>query len=214
MKTLAALRDILSCTLRVAGRWTRRRCRSGLQGAFGSVVGSDADHVRLVRSGSSTTNEHPQATRPKGPGRPRPVATVRALRPVLPRRLTLARGRVFCYCRRAARQREGTCARCGHHGVVPGQIDGQPTCVDCSGVPVDVRCRRCGREAPMGFAVTCWRRQLEDQLTRLLADPDGSIPPILQPFVDALVGLTQPPDRLCVDAPQPCRADHLAAGHR
>ena len=101
-------------------------------------------------------------------------------------------GRVCCYCRRAARQLEGTCTRCGHHGVVPGLIDGQPACIDCSGVPVDVRCRRCGLEAPIGFAVTCWRCQLKDQLAELMADPDGAISPILQPFVDALLGLPQP----------------------
>ena len=101
-------------------------------------------------------------------------------------------GRVCCYCTRAARQREGTCARCGHHGVVPGLIDGQPACVQCSGVPVDVHCRRCGQEAPMGFAITCWRCQLQAQLTGLLADPDGVILPALQPFVDALLGLPQP----------------------
>ncbi|GAA3707484.1 hypothetical protein GCM10022204_26750 [Microlunatus aurantiacus] len=101
-------------------------------------------------------------------------------------------GRVCCYCKRAAQQREGTCARCGHHGVVPGLIDDQPACVQCSSVPVDVRCRRCGQEAPMGFAVTCWRCQLQAQLTALLADPDGVIRPALQPFVDALLGLPQP----------------------
>lgn len=101
-------------------------------------------------------------------------------------------GRVCCYCRRAARQHEGTCARCGHHGVVPGLIDDQPACVQCSGVPVDVCCRRCGREAPMGFAVSCWRCQLADQLSRLLANPEGTIPRALQPFVDALLGLPQP----------------------
>jgi hypothetical protein len=56
--------------------------------------------------------------------------------------------------------------------VVPGLIDGQAACVNCSGVPVDVECRRCGREAPMGFAVTCWRCQLEDQLNGLQVEID------------------------------------------
>lgn len=44
----------------------------------------------------------------------------------------------------------------------------------------------------MGFAVTCWRCQLGDQLTELMADPDGVMPAALQPFVDALLGLPQP----------------------
>jgi hypothetical protein len=101
-------------------------------------------------------------------------------------------GRVCCYCRRAARQREGTCVVRGHRGVVPGLIDGHAACVNCSGVPVDVECRLCGREAPMGFAVTCWRCQLEDQLNGLMANPGGVSPPALQPLVDALLGLPQP----------------------
>lgn len=101
-------------------------------------------------------------------------------------------GRVCRYCTHAARQQEGTCPQCGHVGVLPGLVDGQPVCVGCSGVPVEVACRRCGQEAPMGFAVTCWRCQLQAQLTGLLADPEGVIPPTLQPFVDALLGLPQP----------------------
>ena len=43
----------------------------------------------------------------------------------------------------------------------------------------------------MGFANVCWRCQLRDQLTDLLAGPDGVIPEALQPFVDALLGLPQ-----------------------
>ncbi len=117
-------------------------------------------------------------------------------------------GRVCCYCRRAARQREGTCARCGHHGVVPGLIDGQPACVDCSGVPVDVRCRRCGQEAPMGFAVTCWRCQLQDQLTDLLADPDGVIPAGLAAVRRRSARAAAAPDRVRLDPPQRRRSDH------
>ena len=44
----------------------------------------------------------------------------------------------------------------------------------------------------MGFANVCWRCQLHDQLTDLLASSDGVIPEALQPFVDALLGLPQP----------------------
>lgn len=44
----------------------------------------------------------------------------------------------------------------------------------------------------VGFAVTCWRCQLEDQLTELMAGTDGVIPAALQPFVDALLGHRSP----------------------
>lgn len=44
----------------------------------------------------------------------------------------------------------------------------------------------------MGYAVTCWRCQLRDQLTDLLADPDGDIPGPLQPLVEALLALPHP----------------------
>ena len=43
-----------------------------------------------------------------------------------------------------------------------------------------------------GYANICWRCQLRDQLTDLLAGPDDVIPAALQPFVDALLGLPQP----------------------
>lgn len=101
-------------------------------------------------------------------------------------------GRVCRYCRNAARQHEGDCVRCGHHGILPGLIDGQPACVSCTGVPVDVCCRRCGREAPMGYSATCWRCQLDHQLNDLLRDTDGTIPEQLQPLADALLKLPQP----------------------
>ena len=111
----------------------------------------------------------------------------------LPRRLTLARRPGLLLLHAAPPDNAKAPAPAADTSVsLPGLIDGQPACVDCSGVPVDVRCRRCGREAPMGFAVICWRCQLQDQLTDLLADPDGVIPAALQPFVDALLGLPQP----------------------
>lgn len=44
----------------------------------------------------------------------------------------------------------------------------------------------------MGYSHTCWRCQLDRQLTDLLGRADGTIPDQLQPLVDALLGLPQP----------------------
>jgi hypothetical protein len=102
-------------------------------------------------------------------------------------------GRICRYCYDAARQQQGRCASCDHHGVLPGlTAAGEPTCVTCSGIPLDVCCRRCGQEAPMGRAVICWRCQLSDLLDALFAGPDGQIPDHVRPIAAALLGMPRP----------------------
>jgi len=98
-------------------------------------------------------------------------------------------GRICQYCRSNARQREGICAGCGHCGVLPGLNPvGQATCVSCSGVPVEVCCRRCGTEAPMGRGHTCWRCRLTEKANTVLAGPRGVIPAQL-PLADAIMAM-------------------------
>jgi hypothetical protein len=102
-------------------------------------------------------------------------------------------GRICRYCYDAARQQQGRCASCGHHGVLPGlTAAGASTCVTCSGIPLDVCCRRCGQEAPMGRSVICWRCQLSDLLDAILSGPDGQIPNHVRPLVAALLGMPRP----------------------
>lgn len=89
--------------------------------------------------------------------------------------------------------RQGTCVGCGHVGVVPGlDAAGQPTCVRCSGIPINVCCRQCGREEPMSRDASCWRCLLRNRVQELLAGPDGTIPERLRPFADALTSMARP----------------------
>lgn len=102
-------------------------------------------------------------------------------------------GRVCHYCHDAARQRHGRCARCGHDGVLPGlNTEGRPICVTCSAIPLDVRCRACGAETPLGRGNRCWRCQLTTLVNALLTGPDGSIPAQLRPLATALGEMTRP----------------------
>lgn len=102
-------------------------------------------------------------------------------------------GRICHYCYEAARQRHGHCATCGHTGVLPGLAsDGQPTCLTCSDIPLQVQCRSCGAESPLGRGSRCWRCQLADLVNTLLQGPDGLIPPSLQPLAQALINMPRP----------------------
>ncbi len=101
-------------------------------------------------------------------------------------------GQVCHYCYDAARQRQGRCASCGHTGVLPGNAEGEPTCVSCSAIPLDVRCRACGAETPLGRGNRCWRCQLTALVNTLLIGPDGSIPAQLRPLATALSDMPRP----------------------
>jgi hypothetical protein len=102
-------------------------------------------------------------------------------------------GRICHYCYEAARQRHGHCATCGHTGVLPGLAsDGQPTCLTCSGIPLQMQCRSCGAESPLGRGSRCWRCQLADLVNSLLQGPDGLIPPSLQPLAQAVINMPRP----------------------
>lgn len=96
-------------------------------------------------------------------------------------------GGICGYCYRAARRTSGTCAMCGHKGVLPGADgSGRPTCRTCSGIDVPVECRRCGAEDDLYRKDTCWRCALADDVTALLANADGVITHSLRPVAKAL----------------------------
>jgi hypothetical protein len=101
-------------------------------------------------------------------------------------------GYICGYCYQAAKRTTGICA-CGHQGVLPGLINGQPACRRCSGVKLNVDCVSCGAEAELYSGGRCQRCVLGAAAQRLLTNPDtGLIPPQLQVIVDALTAMHRP----------------------
>ncbi|TXS80566.1 hypothetical protein EAO76_01885 [Streptomyces sp. sk2.1] len=102
-------------------------------------------------------------------------------------------GLVCRYCVRAARTRQGTCAHCGHQGILPGVApDSRFLCAQCSDVPLDVHCKRCGDETMTTDQAICWRCLLAVRVSTLLAGPDGAIPEPLQPLAQAIINMPRP----------------------
>lgn len=95
-------------------------------------------------------------------------------------------GPICGYCYQASKRICGTCA-CGHEGVPPGCIDGEPACRTCSGVKLNVDCRNCGREDKIYADDQCWSCVLANTVDQLMSDPQtGAISPTLVPLADAL----------------------------
>lgn len=65
-------------------------------------------------------------------------------------------GLICGYCYQQAKRTRGTC-RCGHHGILPGRIDGQPACRACSGVVLNIDCTSCGAEDELYREGRCQR---------------------------------------------------------
>lgn len=94
--------------------------------------------------------------------------------------------RICSYCYQAAKRTRGTCA-CGHVGVLPGRINGNPACRTCSRIQLNVDCRGCGSEAELHSKGLCWGCVLGRTVDQLLADPNsGQIPDDLAPLANAL----------------------------
>lgn len=100
-------------------------------------------------------------------------------------------GRVCSSCYRAAHRLTGRCA-CGHYGVLPGRIDGQPACRRCSGVRINVDCAGCGAETELYARGRCWHCTLAETVDRVLTDPaSGRISPQLAPVAAALKSMSR-----------------------
>jgi len=77
--------------------------------------------------------------------------------------------------------------------MVPGlTASGLPACLRCDPLPLDLTCGRCGEEAWLFKKACCWRCELIDQMSQLLAGPDGAIPDELQPLNDAVTSMARP----------------------
>lgn len=102
-------------------------------------------------------------------------------------------GPVCACCYTAARRTKGTCAGCGHVGLVPGiNAAGQPTCLRCSGLPLNQTCRGCGQETDLAKGGTCWRCLLTSMVRELLAGPGGVVPASLEPLAAAISSMPRP----------------------
>jgi len=83
-------------------------------------------------------------------------------------------GGVCGYCYQQAKRTRGTCA-CGHDGVLPGRIDGQPACRRCSGVKLDIDCKTCGAEDELYRGSRCWSCELAALVDQLLTNPETGV---------------------------------------
>lgn len=101
-------------------------------------------------------------------------------------------GTICGYCYMAAKRTRGTCSGCSHEGVLPGVCSTGPLCRHCSGITLNVDCRRCGAEDELHSGGRCWACALEDQVRHTLAGPDGSIPTKLVPLAEALISMGRP----------------------
>lgn len=100
---------------------------------------------------------------------------------------TWPEGRICRRCYQRATRIHGTCPKCGVNRLLPGLLaSGEPACVDCTGIPKDFHCSRCGREDEPVRRGLCAHCCLNDDLTVLLAGPDGEVSPAVQPLFVAL----------------------------
>lgn len=106
-----------------------------------------------------------------------------------PLSVTWPDGRLCTSCRMKAMRTTGTCA-CGHEGVLPGRLDGIPACRACSGVRVNIDCRRCGAETELYRNQMCQRCVLADLVDAAFADPrTGRVSAQLRPVADAITSM-------------------------
>lgn len=95
-------------------------------------------------------------------------------------------GGVCGYCYQQAKRTRGTCV-CGHDGVLPGRIAGQPACRRCSSVPLNVDCKTCGAEDELYREGRCGSCELAVSVDQLLTNPDtGVMAAALIPMARAL----------------------------
>lgn len=100
-------------------------------------------------------------------------------------------GGICGYCYQQAKRTRGVCA-CGHKGVLPGRVHGAPACRRCSGVKLNVDCRRCGAEDELYSGTQCWSCAFSDRVDQLLTNPEtGSVAPELQVMGIALKSMSR-----------------------
>lgn len=88
---------------------------------------------------------------------------------------TWPEGRICRRCYQRATRIHGECRSCGTTRLLPGLIEGSPACVDCTEIPKDFHCTRCGREDEPVRRGLCAHCCLTDDLTALLAVMSGQV---------------------------------------
>jgi hypothetical protein len=83
-------------------------------------------------------------------------------------------GGVCGYCYQQAKRTRGICV-CGHEGVLPGRIDGQPACRRCLGVKLNLDCKTCGAEDELYRGSRCWSCELAALVDQLFTNPDTGV---------------------------------------
>src|SRR5664280_995437 len=81
---------------------------------------------------------------------------------------------------------------CGETRLLPGLADDTPVCLDCAGIPVDLRCTRCHHEDRFYRRGVCAGCCLSDDLAALLDDGSGRVHPGLVRFHAAVSGQPHP----------------------
>ncbi|WP_248243320.1 recombinase XerD [Microbacterium kunmingense] len=104
--------------------------------------------------------------------------------------VTWPEGSVCRCCYQRATRTHGTCTGCGEQRLLPGLVDGRPSCTVCAGIPKDFHCTRCGREDEPVRVGLCAHCCLSDDLTALLTDTTGQVSPTLLPLFTALTQQT------------------------
>lgn len=115
-----------------------------------------------------------------------PAECVRCDRTEVRLATTWPEGRICRRCYQRATRIHGHCPGCGDDRLLPGLVDGAPSCVDCAGIPKDFHCTRCGREDEPVRTGLCAHCCLVDDLTDLFADATGRINPTLLPLFSTM----------------------------
>lgn len=107
------------------------------------------------------------------------------------------------------------CARCRESRPLIGlDTDGTPVCGPCAGIDADYTCTRCGHSGNPYGAGLCAHCVLHDRLHNLLAGPDGTVSPQLQPVRHALAAAQHPRSLIywLASSPNAALLAQLAAG--
>jgi hypothetical protein len=98
-------------------------------------------------------------------------------------------GFVCIQCIQRATKLSGPCPGCGEERLLVGRNgDGEPICVDCTGIHTCFRCERCGKEDLMWRTRTCVACAFEMTLTLLLGQ-SGVVPAELMPLYQRLTSM-------------------------
>ncbi|MDR6636975.1 hypothetical protein [Paenarthrobacter nitroguajacolicus] len=100
-------------------------------------------------------------------------------------------GGVCGCCYQQAKRTRGV-RKCGHEGVLPGNIDEWPAYRNCSGIRRNIDCEGCGAEDELYSGGRCWTCVLLDVVDNLIINPaTGSMAKELIPLAAALKSINR-----------------------